>query len=276
MMRPVRVALVVAAVLGIGGTTLVLRGKPPETTGKKVLVELFTSQGCSSCPAAEQLVGQLAALGYGPDRIVPIAFHVDYFNDPWKDRFSDPKFSGRQWAYNGALKRKDLYFTPMMMVDGLSPMLGSNRKAAGEALDKVLAERPMATLALALEPSAAQPLEKTLTVTVAALGTGLDGRELLLGIATYESPVTTKVESGENAGKTLVEHFAVRRFTAEPVTLSRTARKTLSFPSTLEAGWDAGRCGLAVFLQDETTGRVYQAESIRWTAKAPPVRASTR
>jgi hypothetical protein len=81
------------------------------------------------------LLGQLAALGYGPDRIVPLAFHVDYFNDPWKDRFSDRRFSARQWAYNGALKRKDLYFTPMLMIDGRFPMLGSDRKAARAALD---------------------------------------------------------------------------------------------------------------------------------------------
>jgi hypothetical protein len=52
---------------------------------KKVLVERYTSQGCSSCPPASDVMGQLAALGYGPDGIVPINFHVDYFNEPWAD-----------------------------------------------------------------------------------------------------------------------------------------------------------------------------------------------
>jgi hypothetical protein len=80
--------------------------------------------------------------------------------------------------------------------------------------------------------------------------------------------VTTRVEAGENAGKALVEHFAVRRFVAEPVTPARSGPRTLSVPVALEADWDARRCGLAVFLQDETTGRVSQAESMRWEARA--------
>jgi hypothetical protein len=271
MIRPLRVALVVTAVgLGLGVAILGVRGQPAGTARKKVLVELFTSQGCNSCPSAEQLLGQLAALGYGPDRIVPLAFHVDYFNDPWKDRFSDRRFSARQWAYNGALKRTDLYFTPMLMIDGRFPMLGSDRKKAREALELALAERPTASIALALEAVPGKPREKTLKVTVAARGSDVDGRELLVGVATFEDPVTTRVESGENAGKALVEHFAVRRFAVEPVTPARSGPRTLSVPVALEADWDARRCGLAVFLQDETTGRVYEAESIRWAARAAP------
>ena len=213
------------------------------------------------------MLGQLASLGYGPDQVVPLAFHVDYFNDPWKDRFSDRRFSARQWAYNGALKRKDLYFTPMLMIDGRFPMLGSDRKAARAALERALAERPTAAIALALEAVPGKPREKTLKVTVAARGPEVDGRALLVGVATFEDPVTTRVESGENAGKALVEHFAVRRFAAEPVTPTRAGPETLSVPVSLEADWDAGHCGLAVFLQDEATGRVYQAESIRWSAR---------
>jgi hypothetical protein len=222
------------------------------------------------------LLGQLASLGAGPDRVVPLAFHVDYFNDPWKDRFSDPKFSARQWAYNEALRRKDLYFTPMLMVDGRFPMLGSDRTKARAAIDKVLTERPSASITLALETTPGKPLEGRLKATVAATTSELDGRELLVGVATFESPVTTEVKAGENAGKTLVEHFAVRRFTAEPVTLSRTERKPLSVPVVIAKDWDAHRCSLAVFLQDEATGRVYQAESIRWPAAASPATATTR
>ena len=214
------------------------------------------------------MLGQLGSLGVAADRVVPIAFHVDYFNDPWKDRFSDRRYSARQWAYNEAQKRKDLYFTPMLMIDGRLPMLGSDRAKARQALAQVLAERPSAAITLALEPTAGKPLEQHLKVTVVARTPALDGRELLVGVATYESPVTTDVKSGENAGKSLAEHFAVRRFTAEAVTLNRVARKTLDLPITLEKDWDARHCGLAVFLQDEKTGRVYQAESIDWSPKA--------
>ena len=64
---------------------------------RMVLVELYTSQGCDMCPTAEKVLGALAERDR---RIVPIAFHVDYFNDPWKDVFSDPLYSQRQMTYN--------------------------------------------------------------------------------------------------------------------------------------------------------------------------------
>jgi hypothetical protein len=63
---------------------------------RTVLVELYTSQGCDMCPAAEKILGTLAEQDR---RIVPIAFHVDYFNEPWKDVFSDPLYSQRQMTY---------------------------------------------------------------------------------------------------------------------------------------------------------------------------------
>ena len=68
----------------------------PPAPPKKVLVELYTSQGCNSCPPASDLVGRLGALGYGPDKVVVLNFHVDYFNDPWADPFSDAAYSRRQ------------------------------------------------------------------------------------------------------------------------------------------------------------------------------------
>ncbi len=81
---------------------------------KMVLVELYTSQGCDMCPTAEKLLGALAEQDRG---IVPIAFHVDYFNDPWKDIFSDPLYSRRQMAYNQLYAKPKnpgygLYYTP--------------------------------------------------------------------------------------------------------------------------------------------------------------------
>ena len=122
----------------------------PARGGKKVLVEQYTSQGCNSCPSANDLLGQLSATGPGAAEIVPIAFHADYFNTPWADPFSIAEFSKREMADNSVLKRKDLYFTPMMMVDGRSPMLGSNRPEALKAIRRSLAERPGVSIELDL------------------------------------------------------------------------------------------------------------------------------
>jgi hypothetical protein len=219
------------------------------------------------------LLGQLAKLGYGPDRVVPVAFHVDYFNDPWKDPLSDPKFSGREWQYSLIYQRdrkgekpNELYFTPMLMVDGKYPMLGSNKAEARTALDKALKDRPGVTLELSLKDDPGDPRRKTLTATLSDPSLPLLGREVLVGVATYEDPVTTKVPSGENAGQTLVEHYAVRKLVVEATTPERGQPVSLTFPVALEKGWDAAKCGLAVFVQDEHSGRIHQAGSIRWEA----------
>jgi hypothetical protein len=235
---------------------------PPPGAEKKVLVELYTSQGCNSCPPAAKLLGQLAELGYGPDRIVPVAFHVDYFNDPWKDPFSDQVYSRRQWSYNIVQKRKDLYFTPMMMVDGREPMLGSDRPKALPAIERALSEPPGVRLKLAVDGA---DRSRKLSVRVTANSKGVVGRDLLVGVAVVEDPVTTKVPSGENAGKTLVEHHAVRAFSYQTTRLDRAGSKNLAFPLKSGTDWVAGHCRVAVFVQDQDNGVVYQADSLPWT-----------
>src|SRR5262245_56785390 len=113
-----------AVVLGTGFSGAKGQGENPRGPKKVALVELFVSQGCDMCPSAEQLIGRLRTLGYGPERVVPLVFHGDYFNDPWVDPFSDPQFSQREAEYsrlydraNGLGKPDYLYFTPMLMVD---------------------------------------------------------------------------------------------------------------------------------------------------------------
>jgi hypothetical protein len=249
---------------------------PKAAGGKKVLVELYTSQGCDMCPAADQLLSRLAALGYGPDRIVPLSFHVDYFNTPWKDPFSDPAYSQREMAYNGALKRNDLYFTPMMMVDGRHPMLGSDQPKAQAALDRTLKEKPGVALELDWDGRPEDPGRRTLKVSVKAETSEAVGRDQLVGVAIVENPTTTDVPSGENAGKTLVEHFTVRKFVYQKVQLERSQPKDLTFPLELPADIQARRCGIAVFVQDWLGGNVHQAGSLAWTNGPEPSTPTAR
>ena len=181
----------------------------PPAPAKKVLVELSTSQGCNSCPPASDLLGQLGGLGYGPEKVVVLNFHVDYFNTPWVDPYSDAAYSRRQLSYNDVQGRNDLYFTPLMMVDGRTPLLGSDRPKALAALAWARKEPPAVAIDLAL---AGEGARKSLTLRLAARSPDVAGRELLVGVAVTEDPVTTRVPSGENAGRTLVEHHVVRRF----------------------------------------------------------------
>jgi hypothetical protein len=241
---------------------------PPSKDRKKVLVELYTSQGCNSCPPANEFLGQLSKMGFGPDKIVPVAFHVDYFNEPWADPFSNKDYSKRELAYNSVQKRNDLYFTPMMMVDGRYPMLGSNRTEAVSAIRKALAEKPGASLRMALSGTGS---ERALTVDVSPLVPAIAGRELMVGVTVTEGPVSTRIPSGENAGKTLVEHFAVRSFAFQKLKLDPQGSKTLSFPLKAGSDWIASKCRVSAFVQDWNEGMVYQADAIPWTteAKAP-------
>ena len=111
---------------------------------RMVLVELYTSQGCDMCPTAEKMLGALAER---ERRIVPVAFHVDYFNDPWKDVFSDPLYSQRQMIYNQLYtkpKNADygLYYTPMLMIDGQQSVNGRDLAAAEAAIRRAAARNP--------------------------------------------------------------------------------------------------------------------------------------
>ena len=258
------------------------------TEGKAVLVELFTSQGCNYCPTAEKVIAELPRRGYGPDRVIPLAFHVDYFNTPWADPFSHKAFSGREWAYDRVAKAADpkaesLYFTPMIMVDGRYPMSGYNGAGPDpvwpflkERVDRALSEPAPATIVLTIAGAPGLPTQRSVTVRARPTSDRLVGRPVWVGLAVAEGPLTTAVPSGENAGATLVEDHVVRRYLGQQATLARDAPAEATFTIEPGPGWDPARTSVVAILQDETTGAVYQAATIPWSAPAAPAAAGRR
>ena len=239
-------------------------GENPVDQPKRVLVELYTSQGCSSCPPASDLLGKLTELGVGRDRIVPLNLHVDYFNQPWPDPYSDASYARRQRDYNSVQHRDDLQFTPLLMVDGRLPLLGSDRAKAVAAIEQALKNPPEVALDLDLDGTG---IRKTASVKIAARSPEVAGRELLIGMALTEDPVTTKVLRGENAGLTLVEHHVVRRLDHKFLKLDRTGSRTFTFPIQLPSGRDGTRFRVTVFAQDRANGKVYQANELPWNPR---------
>ena len=152
----------------------------------------------------------------------------------------------------------------MMMVDGHEPMLGSDQPKALPAIERALSEPPGVRLKLAVDGA---DRSRKLSVRVTANSKAVVGRDLLVGVAVVEDPVTTKVPSGENAGKTLVEHHAVRAFSYQTARLDRARSKNLAFPLKSGTDWVAGHCRVAVFVQDQDNGKVYQADSLPWTTE---------
>jgi hypothetical protein len=163
-----------------------------------LLVELFTSQGCSSCPAADRLLSKLAAAGSLGDRtVVPLAFHVDYWNDlGWSDPYSSAAWTERQRRYAQALK-DDRVYTPELVVGGAADMIGSDAAAVTRSVRQ--AARP------ALLAATASWTIDSLVVTATA------PKDADVWVAVWEERTTTKVTRGENSGETLGSSHVVRR-----------------------------------------------------------------
>jgi hypothetical protein len=177
--------------------TAVAEPARPVTGGAPVVVELFTSQGCSSCPPADRLLSQLAKDGAAAGRaIVPLAFHVDYWNDlGWDDPFSKAAWSARQGVYAKAGR----VYTPQLVIAGGRDALGSDRDAIEHAVAQVPAQ-------LAIAATAARE-GATLHVTATAPA-GAD-----VYVAVWEDGVVTDVRRGENAGERLASDRIVRALT---------------------------------------------------------------
>jgi hypothetical protein len=243
---------------------------------RMVLVELYTSQGCDMCPTAEKILG---ALGEENRRIVPIAFHVDYFNDPWKDVFSDRLYSERQMAYNQLYTKPKnpeygLYYTPMMMIDGEQSVNGRDPASAQAAIRQALARKPAVALDvdLALKPDG---LSGTATIKVTSRSPRVEKTPLLVCAVLREDGVVTHVPSGENAGKSLVARFPARRTKYEFIELDGKTPATQRFPFAIEPGWDRRNLRLAVFVQDKRTGAVHQAADLPWRSSPTAATSAT-
>jgi hypothetical protein len=199
-MRP-RILLVIAAVAILAALAWTMHGAPPKLGPAPVVVELFTSQGCSSCPPADALIHDIANDPAMRGRVIPLAFHVDYWDSlGWRDPFSSAEWTQRQARYARAMHLSSSY-TPQAVVNGTREFVGSNRAAMSAALEKASNEKQgEITLTTRREGNS---LIATIHATVPA------NDDLMLAIV--EDGVTTKIEHGENAGRTLTNDAIVRK-----------------------------------------------------------------
>lgn len=163
---------------------------------RPAVVELYTSQGCNSCPPADALLGELAQRA----QVLALAFHVDYWDDlGWQDRFDLPVAVQRQSQYARQLGLASVY-TPQMIIDGRVDVLGSDRRRVAQALSAPRTGVPVhivvqgADLAVRVDAAAGAPACAVVLVA-------------------YLSEASTAIGRGENAGRTLREFNIVRSFT---------------------------------------------------------------
>jgi len=222
----------------------------PETAGATdkppVLVELFTSQGCSSCPPADALLGELAKR---PD-VVALAFHVDYWDYiGWKDPYALPAFTARQRAYSDALGLHMVY-TPQMVVDGHADVPGSHELELEAAIADAR-ERPKVALSIARDPSGAY------SVSIPDAPAGLAGTVASVWIARFDRQEQTAVKRGENAGSTLTDYNVVREFRQLGVWSGTAVELPLGIDPVAMKG-----SGCAVILQADPAGPVLGAAAL--------------
>lgn len=238
-------ALAVFGIVKKSGCNEKLLTTAKQSQGGFAVIELFTSEGCSSCPAADRLLPQLASLD---SNIIPLSFHVDYWDRyGWKDPFSNALFSERQREYAKQFKLESMY-TPQLIINGQRELVGSNRILAETGIKKALAEKPVAQLKIDEVKINGNNL------FVALQATGEINEENLLAVV-VQKHAETNVTNGENHGATLSHTNVVRSFKKQ--TASEKMNIELPFPSDLgQRNWE-----LVLYLQQKNTLRVTGAVS---------------
>ncbi len=223
----------------------------PEGAAKTVLLELFTSEGCSSCPPADALLARLAAKGpSGGVAVIALEWHVDYWNYlGWADPFSAASSTERQEQYGRTLGSGRVY-TPQLVIDGRAETVGSSEGRARALIEQAGAQKK-ASLVL-------QRHGDSLSLSVKDVPASGAGVELFLAIT--EEGLFTAVPRGENAGRTLPHGPVVRSLRK----LQRLQADSLELTTelTLDSHWKREKLHAVAFLQRVGSGEIVGATQI--------------
>ncbi|MBK8063611.1 MAG: DUF1223 domain-containing protein [Betaproteobacteria bacterium] len=226
------------------------------------LVELYTSEGCDSCPPADRWLSGLQARGYGPDRVVPLALHVDYWDYiGWKDPYAKREFATRQRKH-AQMKRARIVYTPQVLLQG-EDFRGWSGRAFDQSVARINARPPRARLALR-RPAAAPGASPGATQGVldvelrAELLNAAERGDAAVFLAAYENKLLSKVAAGENRGKSLAHDFVVREWIG-PLEFGATLTLTHKRALPLLPNADPAQSGVAAFVQNRASGEVLQA-----------------
>lgn len=219
------------------------------------LLELYTSEGCDSCPPADRWVSALAGRGLDPERVVTLGFHVDYWNYlGWNDPFARADYSARQRAANQRNKARVVY-TPQLLLNGADYRRGTFKDDLADRVNAINQDQPGAriSLKLATGPAGELSVQGTVAVAEAARKNGAQAY-----LAVYENNLANAVTSGENRGKQLRHDFVVRAL-AGPFPVDPGGAAVFTHRFRLDPGWKIADLRVASFVQNEHTGDVLQA-----------------
>ncbi len=215
----------------------------PRTENGFAVIELFTSQGCSSCPPADEILANYA--NQNNDRIIPLSFHVDYWNRlGWIDLFSSSKYSERQKVYAEKFNLESVY-TPQIIINGQSQWVGSDDENISGSVKKFLKENNTTTINLSSINNTAGKLTIAYSVKDPGANTSINAALVL-------TKATTKIKAGENRGADLTNHNVVRDFISMPLSNDATGNCILQMPN----GSDVKDYKLVLFVQQNNSGKI--------------------
>ncbi len=244
-------------ILGLAMFLVAPATNPGSTPSTVVIGELFTSEGCSSCPPADTLARQLAdAQPFDGAHLIVLEEHVDYWDRlGWRDPFSSPQFTKRQTEYNDRVFRSNAIYAPQLVVDGVRECVGSDRSAIRAIVaDSIRSPRA----AVSVESVAvASHLSVTVSIDVPAAVERRGVADVFVIIA--ERGLVSAVRRGENEGRTLV-HGAVARSLAAIGELSQHDR---AFAGTANVevvrNWKIGNLQIVGVIQERDSRRILGA-----------------
>jgi hypothetical protein len=226
--------------------------------GAPVVLELFTSEGCSSCPPADALISELGA---STKSVIPLAYHVDYWNHlGWTDPFSSHQWSERQSDYARAMNL-DGEYTPQMVIGGGWQCGGSDAGSIERAVAAARSESALGRTSIQTSLAAAGSRKLQVKVNAQLLSAAGPGR-LMVMLAIYENGLVSKIGAGENGGREITYDYTVRKLL--PVfeldgAKGASASKELNIE--LDDSWSLPHLGVAAFIQDSTSLKIEGASS---------------
>ena len=227
----------------------------PAVAGERLtVVELYTSQGCNSCPPADAILGELVAR----DDVIALSFHIDYWDYlGWKDTFSSAAATKRQKQYARFLGSRGVY-TPQMVIGGAAHAVGSNRGRVEELIETVAA-RPGPEIDVSV--AAGAPGEVLVRIAGAEI---TSTRKFAIWLARFDDARTVPIERGENAGRTITYHHIVRDIER----IGWWKGEALELSLGLEDLRAGGRDGCVIIVQQGSHGRIVGAAEMMFAHRS--------
>ena len=235
------------SLLTISFSTVSLKNKMTKEQDGFALIELFTSEGCSSCPPADEALEEIQKK-YNDKDVLVLSYHVDYWNKlGWKDIFSDVSFTQRQEYYSNIFRLNNIY-TPQVVVNGKKEFLGSDKSKLISSIEEQL----NGISAVSIKLNAVQNTEGKIVVQYSVEGADTKKEQTILVL--IQKMATNEIKKGENKGKTLHHINIVRNIFYLPL-----KEKTTNF--TLPAGLQKEDVFVASFIQDKRSGSIKTMQS---------------